>query len=80
MDIAQDMFMTYNDDPDLFKKVITGDESYVHGYDIGTKAQSSQWKAFCYDWGYRREIETEVVGDTKKCISEVIRGLEKTLS
>ena len=27
MDIAQEMFMTFNDDPDLLKKVITGDES-----------------------------------------------------
>ena len=27
-----------------FKKVITGDESWVYGYDIKTKAQSSQWK------------------------------------
>ena len=26
------------------KKVITGDESWVYGYDIETKAQSYQWK------------------------------------
>ena len=32
------------DDPDLHKKVITGDESCVYGYDIETKAQLSQWK------------------------------------
>ena len=30
-----------HDDPDLLKKVITGDESWVYGYDIETKAQSS---------------------------------------
>ena len=36
--------MTFNVDPDLLKKVITGDESWVYGYDIETKAQSSQWK------------------------------------
>ena len=32
-----------NDDPDLLKKVITGDESLVYGCDVETKAQSSQW-------------------------------------
>ena len=43
-DIAQETLRTFNDDPDLFKKLITGDESWVYGYDIETKAQSSQWK------------------------------------
>ena len=42
--IAQKMLTMFNDDPDLLKKVITGDESWVYGYDIETKAQSSQWK------------------------------------
>ena len=28
MDIAQDMLLTFNDDPDLLKKVITADESW----------------------------------------------------
>ena len=32
------------DDLDLLKEVITGDESWVLGYDIKTKAQSTQWK------------------------------------
>ena len=31
MDIAQEMLTTFNDDPDLLKKVITGDESWVYG-------------------------------------------------
>ena len=51
-------------------------ESWVYGYDIETKAQSSQWKAFCYDWVDKRTIETGNVGDTKKRISEVFWGLE----
>ena len=38
------MLTTFNDNPDLLKKVITGDESWVYGYDIETKAQSFQWK------------------------------------
>ena len=42
MDIAQEMLMTLNDDPDLLQKLITG--SSVYGYGIETKVQSSQWK------------------------------------
>ena len=44
MEIAQDMLTTFNDNPDLLKKIITGDESWVYGYDSETKAQSLQWK------------------------------------
>ena len=42
MDIVREMLTTFNDDPDLFKKVITGDESWVYGYDIEIKAQSKR--------------------------------------
>ena len=44
MNIAQEMLNDVNDDPDLLKRVISGDESWVYGYDVETKAQSSQWK------------------------------------
>ena len=44
MDIAQEMLTSFNHDPDLLKKVIIGDESWVYGYDIETRVQSSQWK------------------------------------
>ena len=44
MDIAQEMLTTFNDDPDLLKNVITGNESWMYGYDIENKTQSSQWK------------------------------------
>ena len=44
MDITQKFLTTFNDDLGLLKKVITGDESWVYGYDIETKAQSSQWE------------------------------------
>ena len=33
-----------SDDGNVLKKVITGDESWVNGYDPETKQQSSQWK------------------------------------
>ena len=49
MDIAQEMLITFNDNPDLLRKLIIGDESWVYVYNIETKTQSSQWKAFCYD-------------------------------
>ena len=41
MNIAQEMLTMFNDDSDLLKKVITGDESWVYGYDIETKTQLS---------------------------------------
>ena len=44
MDVSQEMLTAFNNDPDLLKKVITGDKSWVQEYDIETKAQSSQWK------------------------------------
>jgi hypothetical protein len=31
-------------DPNIFQNVITGDESWVHGYNPETKIQGSQWK------------------------------------
>jgi len=43
VDIAQEL-NEVNNDPDLLKTVITGDETWVYGYDVETKAQSSQWK------------------------------------
>ena len=42
MTIAQEMLNDVNNDPDLLKKVITGDESWIYCYDVETKAQSSQ--------------------------------------
>ena len=38
---------TTANEPDFLKKVITGDESWVYGYDLEMKAQSSQWKSLC---------------------------------
>ncbi|UYV83400.1 hypothetical protein LAZ67_23000892 [Cordylochernes scorpioides] len=44
MNIANEMLDSVRDDPNLFQRVITGDEAWVYGYDVETKAQSSQWK------------------------------------
>ncbi|UYV81744.1 hypothetical protein LAZ67_20002183, partial [Cordylochernes scorpioides] len=44
MNIAKEMLDSVRDDPNLLQRVITGDEAWVYGYDVETKAQSSQWK------------------------------------
>ncbi|UYV65429.1 hypothetical protein LAZ67_3004342 [Cordylochernes scorpioides] len=44
MNIANEMFDSVRDDPNLLQRVITGNEAWVYGYDVETKAQSSQWK------------------------------------
>ncbi|UYV71879.1 CLCN3 [Cordylochernes scorpioides] len=38
------MLDSVRDDPNLLQRVITGDEAGVYGYDVETKAKSSQWK------------------------------------
>ena len=44
MDSAQEMLTKFNDDLDLLKHIITGDEAWMYGYDIETKAVSYQRK------------------------------------
>ena len=44
LEIAQDMLDCVESDSIFLNTVITGDESWVYGYDPETKAQSSQWK------------------------------------
>ena len=43
-EIAQENLEMVSDDGNVLKKVITGDGSWVYGYDPETKQQSSQWK------------------------------------
>ena len=43
--VVNDLIQTATNEPDFLKKVITGDEWWVHGYDLETKAQLSQWKS-----------------------------------
>ncbi|XP_047124299.1 uncharacterized protein LOC124807002 [Hydra vulgaris] len=45
MSIAKGLLNDINDDPDLIKNVITGDESWIYGHDIETKAQLTQWNS-----------------------------------
>ncbi|UYV70321.1 hypothetical protein LAZ67_7002514 [Cordylochernes scorpioides] len=44
MNIANEMLDSVRHDPNLLQRVKTGDEAWVYGYDVETKAQSSQWK------------------------------------
>jgi transposase len=44
LEVVQDMLECANGDPEFLKTVITGDETWVYGYDPETKVQSSQWK------------------------------------
>ncbi|GFQ75090.1 mariner Mos1 transposase [Trichonephila clavata] len=41
---SSDLFQSASDDPEFMKLMITGDESWVYGYDPEAKQQSSQWK------------------------------------
>jgi len=43
--ICQELRQRAVDDPSFMSRVITGDESWVYGYDPETKQQSSQWKS-----------------------------------
>ena len=46
MEVAQESLNKVNDDAELLKRIITGDETWVYGYDVETKSQSSQWRHF----------------------------------
>ncbi|XP_050043947.3 histone-lysine N-methyltransferase SETMAR-like [Dermacentor andersoni] len=44
VEVSQGMLDSTDSDPDFMNTIITGDESWVYGYDPETKSQSSQWK------------------------------------
>lgn len=44
IEVTQESLNEVNDDAALLKRIITGDETWVYGYNIETKAQSSHWK------------------------------------
>lgn len=43
IEIGQEWLVTANDNDNFLKNFITGDETWVYGYDTETKVQSSQW-------------------------------------
>jgi hypothetical protein len=49
--VKQELFDRSNVDENFLKNAITGDETWVYGYDIKTKVQSSQLlTVFFFDW------------------------------
>ena len=43
VNISQELLDRVSVDENFLKTIVTGDETWVYGYDIETKAQSSQW-------------------------------------
>ena len=43
VDVSQELLHRANDDDNFFKNIITGNETWVYGYDVETKVHSSQW-------------------------------------
>jgi len=41
--VSQEQLGRSNTDENFLKNVVTGDETWVYGYDVETKVQSSQW-------------------------------------
>jgi hypothetical protein len=41
--LSQELFDCANNDKNFVKNIITGDETWVYGCDVKSKAQSSQW-------------------------------------
>jgi hypothetical protein len=41
--ICQELLDFTNEDENFLKRIITGDETWVYGYDVETKMQSSKW-------------------------------------
>jgi len=43
VEISQEMLASANGNEKFLKNIITGDETWVYGYDVETTMQSSQW-------------------------------------
>jgi len=42
-EISQELLANANGNGNILKNIIIGDETWVYGYDVETKVQSSQW-------------------------------------
>ena len=43
VEISQELIASANGNENFLMNIITGDETWVYGYDVETKMQSSQW-------------------------------------
>ena len=48
--VCRELKQQARDDPNFISNIITGDETWVYGYDPETKQQSSQWKSPNSPW------------------------------
>ncbi|UYV67597.1 hypothetical protein LAZ67_5001331 [Cordylochernes scorpioides] len=82
MNIANEMLDSVRNDPNLLQRVITGDEAWVYGYDVETKAQSSQWKLPHEPRPKKaRQVRSNVKGRTanKEFYLQVMRNLREAI-
>jgi len=47
---CRDLIATGDSDPDFFKKIVTGDETWCFAYDPTTKHQSAAWVGETSPW------------------------------
>jgi hypothetical protein len=43
VEISQELLANANGNENFLKNIITGDETWIYGYDVETKIKSSQW-------------------------------------
>jgi outer membrane lipoprotein-sorting protein len=66
VDVSQELLNQANEDENFLKNIINGDETWVYGYDIETKAQSNEDENFLKNiitgdetWVYGYDVETK---------------------
>jgi len=50
LEVSMDLKEHVRNDPDFLSKAITGDESWIDGYDPETRQQSSKWNCPSSPW------------------------------
>ena len=45
VDVAKDMLSKVDSDPSFIKRIITGDETWIYGYDAHSRHQASEWRS-----------------------------------
>jgi hypothetical protein len=61
LEVTLAMLECANRDTEFLKTVITGDETWVYGYDPETKVQSSQWKYSSSPWPKKaQQVQSKV--------------------
>ena len=50
LEVCRELQQQLQEDPNFLSKVVTGDESWIYGYDPESKQQLSQWKSPSSPW------------------------------